>query len=99
MNALTEVSAKAMVEYNDSNDANTKVIRTLKSDEKIKINVEKFGWEACEIQANDTKSAIHARCYVDKKRNVYFSCWGDETVEIFLQGNGLAAIKLICTHK
>lgn len=99
MSSVTSVYSKAIIEYTDSNDFNKKIIKSLKPEEKIEINLEKFGWSKCEINSNDTKSAIHAKCWVDKKRFVSFSCWGDESVEIDVHGNGLASVKLICTFK
>lgn len=101
---LNSIDAKSLVEYTDSDDFYKKVTKNLKADEKISISLEKFGWDKCEIEANDTKTAVYAKCWIDKKRLVSFSCWGDETVEINIEGNGLtgnrlASIKLICTYK
>jgi hypothetical protein len=96
---VNSISAKSLVEYTDSNNFHKKIIKNLKAEEKIIISLEKFGWDKCEIEANDTKTAVYARCWVDKRRLVSFSCWGDETVEVDIQGNGLVSVKLICKYK
>ena len=96
---VTSANAKAIVEYSESSDWHKKTVITLKADEKININVEKYGWKKCEISTNNTKSALYAECFLDNKKSVLFQCYGDETSEISLTGKGMISIKLICTYR
>ena len=96
---FTSANARAIVEYSDSSDWYKKTVITLKANERINLNVEKYGWKKCEILANDTKSALYGECYLDNKKSVLFECYGDEANEISLIGSGMISIKLICTYK
>jgi hypothetical protein len=97
--ASLEVKSKAVVEFTDSDDFNKRFVKRLKADEKMELDLKKFGWDKCMIKANDTATAIYATCYADRQRSIDFSCWGDESVEISLSGKGLASIKLVCAYK
>lgn len=99
LNALIAAHSKAIVEYRDSSDWTRKTVKKMNAREKMRIDLQRFGWKSCEIFSGSEASSLFATCFADEKKTVLFDCNGDEEKEITLNGNGMISIKLICSYK
>jgi hypothetical protein len=91
--------AVGFVEIREQKDSFRAVKKiALKQDEKLKIDVQKIGWNSCE--ASHTEVMVEVKCYVTQDKFINYSCWGDESIEVDLNGNNyLIGLKIICTNK
>ncbi len=74
--------------------------RHLQKDEKIRIDLNKVGFQYCEV--GRTESMIHLECRIDKERSVSGSCSniGPNEYEIDFHGRDyMISIKAICGGK